>query len=105
MKHPYWLTLLLGLDRLGAVLLFNIPDMCISSLCWLMMVSAGRLAASDDQHALVEKSLATLKLYAWQEEALILIGRCLERINPGHCLKSTQDEILTANRTVKLLQP
>jgi hypothetical protein len=105
MNYPYWLVLLLGLDRLGAVILFNCPDMCISSLCWLMMVSAGRLPASPSQQSIVEKSILALKLYAWQEEALIILGRMLERINPGHCLHSAQDEILTANRTIKLLQP
>ena len=37
MKYPYWLQVLLALDRFGAVLFFNCADMCISSLCWLAL--------------------------------------------------------------------
>jgi hypothetical protein len=105
MNYPYWLVLLLGLDRFGAVLLFNCPDMCISSLCWLVLSYTGHLQPrSPDEAALVMLSMKTLKLWAWQEELLILIGRLLERISPGHCLHSAQDELLTAARTTKLLK-
>lgn len=105
MKHPYWLALLIGLDRLGAVVFFNVTDMCISSLCWVMLVYARRLPASSSEGELATKTLKAINPYRWQEELLLVIGRALEWIQPGHCKGSANSDILTAMRSISYLQP
>lgn len=104
MKYPYLLTLALGLDRFGAVVLFNRADICISSLCWVMLVSSRHLSATLAEAAVVQKALTSLNMYRWQEELLILIGRGLERLQPGHCQLSAQHDVLTSISTIDLLQ-
>ena len=94
MKYPYLLQVLLALDRFGAVLFFNCPDMCISSLCWLALNPRSILAAA---------SIRTLNFYDWQWIVLRKIGAMLEFIQRGHCLNSALDDSISANRTISLL--
>lgn len=105
MKHTYLMTLLIGLDRFGAVILFNMTDCCISSLCWVMLAYSRRIPASSSEGELAAKTLAVLKPYRWQEEMLLVIGRGLEWLSPGHCVASARADILTAMRTITYLQP
>jgi hypothetical protein len=105
MKHTYLMTLLIGLDRFGAALLFNMTDCCISSLCWMMLVSAKRITVTPGEVALAQRTLESLKPYRWQEELLLVIGRGLEWLSPGHCAASATADILTATRTITYLQP
>jgi hypothetical protein len=104
MKYPYWLALLLALNRFAAVLFFNCPDMCVSSLCWVALVqirwpsycidSADVLIATD--------ALAVLKLSTWQLRVLAQLGRWLEHARPGHCRQSARDDGVQAARTYTL---
>jgi hypothetical protein len=105
MKHKYLMTLAIALDRFGAAVLFNMTDCCISSLCWVMLVSAGKLNATAAQKAIADTSLKALNPYRWQEELLLVIGRALEWHCPGHCKASANADILTAMRTISYLQP
>lgn len=105
MKHAYLLAILIGLDRFGAVILFNTTDMCISSLCWVMLVYSRRLPASPAEATLAAKTLEAMKPYRWQEEVLLVIGRALEWLRPGHCKESATSDILTAVRSITYLQP
>ncbi len=105
MKHTYLMTLLIALDRFGAALLFNMTDCCISSLCWVMLASAGRIPSSSSERTVADKTLKALNPYRWQEELLLVIGRGLEWLSPNHCVLSARADILTAMRTITYLQP
>lgn len=105
MKHKYLMTLAIALDRFGAAVLFNMTDCCISSLCWVMLVTARRIPASSSEGERAAAALKSLNPYRWQEELLLLIGRALEWKWPGHCVASARADILTAMRTISYLQP
>lgn len=96
MKYPYWLVLLLGLDRFGAAVFFNRPDITISSLCWIV-----RYALQDDVIAI--QALSTLKLYKWQHWILLKLSSVLEWIQPGHCFGARATDIETAQSVLNLL--
>jgi hypothetical protein len=95
MKYPYWLVFLLAIDRLGAALLFNRPDITISALCWVARYAPDEPIAASALHE--------LKLYQWQFLALLWIGSVLEWIQPGHCIKARTSDILTSQSTTSLL--
>lgn len=99
-------TLLVGLDRLGAAVLFNEPDITISSLCWIV------LKASDPRYvdmgprvpvADAIASLVKLRLYKWQLRLLWNIGHALERFFPGHCAAAREGDLDTSERSRVLL--
>jgi hypothetical protein len=104
MNYPYWLALLIALDRFAAVLFFNCPDMCVSSLCWaaLVYIRWPPYCANGADVLTATQAMAALKLSAWQLRVLVRLGRWLEGINPGHCRKSAQDDGVQAERTYKL---
>ena len=83
-------TVALGIDRLGAALFFNQPDITISSLCWIV-----RAGASSHRSA--------LKANRVQEKALLWIGDFLEHFWPGHCADARQGDLDTTERTRVLL--
>jgi hypothetical protein len=105
MKHTYLMTLAIALDRFGAAVFFNMTDCCISSLCWVMLATTGRIETIAAEKARALATLDSLKPYRWQEEALLFIGRALEWHWPGHCKASANADILTAMRTISYLQP
>lgn len=74
----YTHTIAIGLDDLGAAVLFNRNDITISSLCWMQ-----RTADAGDPN--VSAKLATLDLRPWQHGFLRRVGAGLEWIRPGHC--------------------
>lgn len=82
-------TLLLALDRFGAALLFNEPDITISSLCWI--------------YRKAPVTLCELKLSPWQAAALRVIGNGLERFWPGHCVSARAGDLDTSARSRRLL--
>lgn len=86
----YTHTLALALDRAAAAVIFNEPDITISSLCWIALNKAPGL---DD-----------LKLYQWQYEALVRIGGGLEYFWPGHCAEAVQGDLGTSVRSQLLLR-
>lgn len=88
-------TLVLGLDRFGAAILFNQPDITISSLCWVVREAPfGKIA---------EDALPKLKLYRWQNCALVIIGNALEYFWPGHCEAARLGDLQTGELSRGLL--
>jgi hypothetical protein len=104
MNYPYWLALLIALDRFAAVAVFNCPDMCVSSLCWVALVEIRWppycIDGADVQVA--ADALTVLKLSGWQLRVLVRLGRWLEAINPGHCRQSARDDGVQGARTMTL---
>lgn len=89
--QTYTHTVLIGIDRLGAALIFNQPDITISSLCWIELFGS-------------QKQRDLLKLAEWQHTLLRVIGeRLLERFWPGHCTRARQGDIITSSHTWDLL--
>lgn len=84
-------TVVLGIDRLGAAIFFNEPDITISSLCYIVR-SYPRVKVD-----------AVLKLYDWQRFALQWIGNGLEYFWPGHCTRARSGDIETTTRARQLL--
>jgi hypothetical protein len=93
--NTYTHTLALAIDRFFAAMIFNEPDITISSLCWVV------LNAGNDPIA--AKAIALLKLYAWQKWLLLRIGGFLEYFWKGHCANARLGDISTGNRAVSLL--
>lgn len=83
-------TVALGVDRLGAAVIYNEPDITISSLCWIVR------SGTDQQRA-------ALKLYRWQLLSLRGIGNGLEYFWPGHCARARTGDIQTSARARALL--
>ena len=88
--RTYTHTVLLGIDRLGAAIIYNEPDITISSLCWIVRFG------SDAQRN-------QLKLYGWQSASLRAIGAGLEYFWPGHCARARTGDIQTSARSRSLL--
>lgn len=86
----YTHTILLGLDRFGAAIFFNEPDITISSLCWIVLSNAS--------------TVSLLKLYGWQYTALKVIGSMLECLQSGHCAAARLGDIETSGRAAHLLE-
>lgn len=84
-NKTYSHTLALAVDRFGAALLFNQPDITISSLCWLVRTYPAT------------KVLERITLHTWQFALLTGIGAGLERFWPGHCARARDSD-----RTVSL---
>lgn len=93
--NTYSHTVLLAIDRLGAALLFNEPDITISSLCWIVRYATTLKIA--------ENALPVLKLAGWQRFALQWIGNGLEHFWPGHCDAARWGDLQTNQRTRDLL--
>ena len=87
--QTYSHTVALAIDRFGAAILFNEPDITISSLCWIAQTKA--------------PGLEELKLSKWQHELLQDIGAVLEHYWPGHCAAARQGDLDANARTRQLL--
>lgn len=81
--RTYAHTVLVGLDDLGAAILFNRDDVTISSLCGLQR----RADAGKDQR------IQWLDLHGWQVGFLRGLWYVLEWIKRGHC-----EAAITADR-------
>jgi hypothetical protein len=88
-------TVALGVDRLGAALVFNQPDITISSLCWIVL--------NGEKLKIAEDALVELKLWRWQRFALKWIGHGLEYFWPGHTEAARLGDLQTGERSRKLL--
>lgn len=86
-NRGWMFTQLLALDRAGAALLFNRPDVTISSLCGLFR---------DLSKTLPDFNVLQLLF-------LHVVGAALEKIQPGHCANAIQTDIATAESTLALL--
>jgi len=94
-KGTYLYTVLLALDRFSAAILFNRPDITISSLCWVVL----NFIEDDKARA----AYAELKLNIVQEFFLYWVGKALEAISKGHCAQARLTDIGTAETTRSLL--
>lgn len=81
-------TVLIAVDQFAAAVIFNRPDLTVSTMCW--MVRSG-----ND---------ASLKLAGWQRLSLTLIGDGLEKFWPGHCASASQGDLDRAQLTVESLK-
>lgn len=84
----YLKTVALGIDDLGAAILLNRNDLCISAACGL--VREGRAAS--------------LALHGWKKIFLWAVGATLDRVFPKHCEGAIGGDIRRANSTLKLLE-
>lgn len=83
----YLKTVALGLDDLGAAILLNRNDLCISAAC-------GLVRAGQD---------APLKLHGWQRMFLRAVGDALDYFWPGHCGGAIGGDVKRASSTLALL--
>lgn len=88
-------TMALALDRFGAALLFNRPDITISSMCWIVRERKTSEAA--------KRGYALSKLNWWQTKLLEGIGWCLESTFSGHCAAARKSDMAVANSVLALL--
>lgn len=104
-NQTYTHTLALGADRFAAAVVFNQPDITVSSLCWIVMTAESPLPPNGDiaLHQAVTDAYLDLKLYIWQLHALRWIGKELERTFPGHCEAARQGDLDTSARARALL--
>ncbi len=98
----YLHTFLLGLDRFGAALFFNQPDMTISSLAWVVRTFRNA-NANNLEHDVAARAINIVKPGSFQYAALVEIGDFLEHFWPGHCEGARQGDVDTAARTIVLL--
>ncbi len=103
--QSYTHTLAIGVDRFGAAVLYNQPDITISSLCWLERTSRGlgAPAPSPVQTRLAQNAVRQMRLYAWQATTLKWIGAGLERLSSGHCARAMASDLNSLDRVEKLL--
>ena len=84
----YLKAVALGLDDMGAAILLNRNDLCISAACGLVRTG----------HA------SGLQLHSWQRIFLTGVGTALDFFWPGHCEGAIGGDINRANSTLALLK-
>lgn len=87
--RTYSHTVLIAVDQFAAAIVFNRPDLTISSMCWMVM-------SGND---------CTLKLSTWQRWILVKLGPVLNRIQANHCLDAAVGDYQRAARTLVTLTP
>lgn len=83
----YTHTVLIGLDQFAAAVIFNRPDLTISTMCWMVM----------------EGQAFDLKLSGWQIAILAWLGPKLDRMQANHCAEAKDGDIARAQQTLKAL--
>lgn len=86
--NTYVHNVLIGLDQLGAAILFNRNDLTISTMCDMVL-------KGDD---------APLELHGWQRAFLKWLGPVLNKIQADHCGQARLGDEARANSTLKSLQ-
>lgn len=81
-------NLLLALDMYAAAVVFNRPDLTISTMCWMV-------ATGNDQ---------SLKLWKWQRAILIWLGPKLDKIQANHCKEAAYADRSRAWSTIESLR-
>lgn len=84
----YLKAVALAVDDLGAAVLLNRNDLCISAACGLVRTG----------HA------SGLQLHRWQTIFLKGVGTALDFFWPGHCEGAIGGDINRANSTIALLK-
>jgi len=90
--RTYSHSLAIGLDMFGAVVVFNRPDLTISSLCRIVQLAD---ATRED----FPTRLASLKLSAWQVKLLRWLAKRLDGLQTDHCEGARQGDIERAQST------
>lgn len=90
-ENTYSRSVCIGIDRFYSALLFNEPDMTISSLCWLV------------RNRFTEGVREEVKLYNWQIRVLWHIGAGLEFFFPGHIAVARSNDIKASSRARRVL--
>jgi hypothetical protein len=85
--NTYVHNVLIGLDQLGAALLFSRNDLTISTMCDMVM-------KGDD---------APLKLSGWQRAFLKWLGPVLNKIQTNHCAGARDGDRDRATSTLKAI--
>lgn len=85
----YALTVLIGLDQLGAAIFFNRNDTTISALAGLALKQ--------------EPGVDILGLSQWQMKTLRVIGRALNKTQKDHCTMAIQGDLARAKSTQTIL--
>lgn len=89
-EQSYSYTVALAIDRFGAAVIFNEPDITISSLCWVVRLGT-------------PAQVAAFKFSSWQRLVLRGIGSGLEFFWPGHCAGARDEDIAVSSRTRQML--
>ena len=95
-SKTYVHNILIGLDCLGAALLFNRNDITISSMCRVVQL-----------HDANETSwrINGLDLQRWQIIFLRWLAVILDKIQTGHCAKAVEGDLERAKSIERLLCP
>lgn len=83
-SSTYSHTVLIAVDQFAAAVVFNRPDLTVSSMCWMVMTG-------ND---------STLKLNKPQHWALAKLGSVLNRIQAGHCEQAAAGDTDRARSTL-----
>lgn len=89
---------LIAVDQFAAALIFNRPDLTISSLCRVVQLAD----AGDAKYVAV---LAGLKFSNWQVGFLSVTARVLERIQAGHCEAARLGDLARTQSAASILNP
>lgn len=87
--RTYSHTVLIAVDQFAAAIIFNRPDLTISSMCWMVMTG-------ND---------STLKLNTAQRWILAKLGPVLNRIQANHCEEAAVGDYMRSIRTSCTLVP
>ena len=97
-SDTYSHNVLIGLDYLGAALLFNRDGITISSMCRVVQLFDMKIDKADQQ-------LAELNLHPWQIVFLRWLAIVLDKIQAGHCAKAVEGDLERAESIKRLLCP
>jgi hypothetical protein len=79
---------LIALDSFAAAVVFNRPDLTVSTMCWMVMTG-------ND---------ASLKLWGWQRWILVTLGPWLNDIQANHCALAAAGDRERAQSTIEALK-
>lgn len=91
---------LIGLDRLGAALLFNRNDITISTLCGLVQLADS--ARPDRKRAF--RLVLSFGLHPVQLWFLRQLSHVLDAIQPNHCQLAIQGDLATSRSVIDMLK-
>jgi len=96
----YAYRVLIGLDRLGAALLFNRNDITISTLCGLVQLADS--ARPDRKHAF--RLVLSFGLHPLQLWLLRQLSYVLDKIQRNHCQLAIEGDLQTAHSIASMLK-
>lgn len=87
-SKTYTHTLAIAADMLGSAIVWNKPDVCISSLCCIV-----RYRDRGNAYQKLRARQHLRKFAPWQISALRAIGNALEWLDKGHCEASRRADL------------